>query len=108
MKKQNNKPVRFTSLEALRQAYGLKPVLRRTSDKDKLASQREKFLKTCKCCKQPLTYLSGTNVLACCNPDCKGIEMKSKNEDGSINVWYIPVTRILDEKGMEIAMNLFD
>ena len=46
MKKQNNKPVRFTSLEALRQAYGLKPVLRRTSDKDKLASQREKFLKT--------------------------------------------------------------
>ena len=33
--------------------------------------------------------------------------MTSKNEDGTEKVWYIPVTRILDTEGMEIAERLF-
>jgi hypothetical protein len=35
--------------------------------------------------------------------------MTSKNEeDGTEKVWYIPVTRVLDDRGFEIAQNLFD
>ena len=99
----------YTSLEELRTAFGLKPVLRRTKDADKLKAQQEKFLGTCKVCKQPMTLISNSNVLACQNPECKGFKMTSKNEeDGTEKIWYIPVTRVLDEKGFQIAMNLFE
>ena len=98
----------YTSLEELRKAWNCKPVKRRTNDAEKLQAQREKFVGVCKVCKQPLTLINGTNVLACQNPDCTGVKMTSKNEDGSEKIWYIPVSRILDEKGMKIAENLFD
>ena len=99
----------YTSLEALREGFGLAPVVRRTKDENKLKSQKEKFLGTCKVCKQPLVKISDANVLCCQNPECKGIKMTSKNEeDGSEKVWYIPVTRVLDDKGSHIAHNLFD
>ena len=44
--------------------FGLKPQRRVTKDKQKLESQKEKFLGTCPFCKQPLKYVYGTNVLA--------------------------------------------
>lgn len=98
----------YTSLEELRAAWNLKPVVKRTKDEEKLKMQQEKFLGTCKVCKQPMTLISGSNVLCCQNPECNGIKMKGKNEDGSEKIWYIPVSRILDEQGLEISMNLFD
>ena len=98
---------RYTSLEELRNGYGLPPIKKKTNDEQKLKAQQEKFVGTCRVCKKPLTWIKGTNVCACQNPDCKGVKMTGENEDGTEKVWFIPVTRILNEKGMEIAEKLF-
>ena len=98
---------RYTSLDELRIAFGLKATKKRTDDEEKLKAQREKFVGTCKVCKQPLHLIEGTNTLACKNEDCKGIKMTGKNKDGTEKVWYIPVIRILDDEGREIAERLF-
>ena len=98
---------RYTSLEELRKGFGLKPIKKRTNDEAKLKAQQEKFVGTCRVCKKPLTWIEGTNICACKNPECKGIKMTGTNEDGTEKVWYIPVTRILNDKGMEIAERLF-
>ncbi len=97
----------YTSLEELRTAFKLAPVSKKTKDADKLKAQREKFLGTCKICKQPLSWIENTNVCACKNPSCNGVKMTSKNEDGTERAWFIPITKTLDETGFEIAMNLF-
>jgi hypothetical protein len=104
---EKNDTARYSSFGELREAFGLKAISKHTSDEKKLADQRNKFVKTCRCCGQPLTYISGTNTLACKNTECKGIKKTSKNPDGTEKVWYVPVTRTLDEKGFEIALNLF-
>lgn len=98
----------YSSLEELRKGFGLKPIKRKTDDAEKLKAQQEKFLGTCRVCKKPLVWITGTNICACQNENCKGTPMKGTNEDGSEKIWYVPVTRILDVKGFEIAMNLFD
>lgn len=98
---------RYTSLDELRIAFGLKATKKRTNDAEKLKAQREKFVGVCKVCKQPLHWIEGTNTLACKNENCKGIKMTGKNIDGTEKVWYIPVIRILDDEGMNIAMRLF-
>lgn len=95
----------YISLQELREAYNLKPFIKRTNNENKLNSQREKFANNhkCKACGQPMTLVAG-NVMSCQNPDCRGIEMH--NPDGS--KYYIPSYDLLDEKGAEIAMNIFD
>lgn len=107
-RKDRNCTEHYTSFEAAAKSFGCKPVIRRTKDENKLAAQREKFLGTCKCCGQPMHLVSGTNVLCCNNENCKGIKMTGTNEDGSERIWYIPVSRTLDDKGFEIGLNLFD
>ena len=97
----------YSSFEEVAKAWGCKPVKKRTDDEEKLKKQQEKFVGKCKVCGQDLTYIYGTNVLACTNESCKGIKMTSKNEDGTENTWYVPVTRTVDSKGMDIAINLF-
>lgn len=98
---------KYTSLEELRKGFGLSPIKKKTKDEQKLKAQQEKFVGTCRVCKKPLTWIEGTNICACQNPDCKGIKMTGTNEDGTEKVWYVPVTRTLNEKGMEIAERLF-
>lgn len=68
---------------------------------------KEKFLGVCKCCKQTLTYILGTNVVACKNAECKGIKHTTTDKDGVEKVYYTPYTRLLDETGLKIAENLF-
>lgn len=98
---------RYTSLEDLRKGFGLKPVRKKTTDANKLKDQQERFVGKCKVCGEKLTWVEGTNVLACKNENCKGIRMSSINEDGEEKVWYIPVVRRLDEDGLRIAERLF-
>ena len=98
----------YYSFQDFARATGRETAKKRTSDEQKLQAQKEKFVGKCKVCGQDLTYRHGTNILACTNANCKGIEMKRKNDDGTESTWYIPVTRLLDTTGMEIAMNLFD
>lgn len=97
----------YSSFEEVAKAWGCKPVKKKTNNTDKLQKQQEKFVGKCKVCGQNLTYLSNTNALACTNAECKGIKMTAKNEDGTDRVWFVPVTRTVDDKGMEIAINLF-
>ena len=98
----------YTSLEALRAGWGLPELTKkRPKDEKVLQEKREKFLGACRVCKKSLTLIDGCNVLACKNPECKGVRMSSQNEDGTEKVWYIPVSRVLDDKGFEIAQNLF-
>ena len=97
----------YTSLEALREGFGLKPVVKRTKDADKLKAQREKFLGTCRVCKQPLVY-NGGNVLTCNNESCKGLKFTKKDEEGNDYDVYMPYYRLLDDKGASIAENIFD
>ena len=88
--------------------FGLKPFKRVTNDKQKLASQQEKFLGTCPFCKQPLHYVYGTNVLACNNEKCKGKKFVTKNVDGEETIEYRPFFRMLSEKGLEIGQTIFE
>ena len=98
----------YSSFEEMRAAWGLAPVVRRTKDENKLKTQQEKFLGICKVCKQPLSIVNNSNVLCCKNPECKGVKMTGTNEDGTEKIWFVPVTRVLDDRGFEIAMNLFE
>lgn len=98
----------FTSLEEMRTAWGMKPVTKKTSDKKKLKEQQERFLSKhkCKACGTPMIYIHG-NVMACKNPECKGIEIKRKDKDGNEMVSYINSFCTLDDLGAEIASNIF-
>lgn len=81
-----------------------KEFTKRTSDAEKLEKQREKFLGTCRYCKQPMVWVKGSNVLACTNPDCDGYV--KKDDEGKV-VDKIPCTRLLSGLGADIAETLF-
>ena len=83
--------------------FGLKPYKKVTRDKQKLESQREKFLGTCPYCKQPLKYVYGTNVLVCENEDCRGKKTTVNEED-----IYRPYYKILSDKGCVIGTTIFE
>lgn len=99
----------FTSLESLRAAFGLKPVTKRTNDKSKLMKQREDFANKhkCKACGSPMTYLDNGNVMACTNPECKGIEKKKIDKEGNEITYYLPSYDLLDNRGSDIAAHIF-
>ena len=100
----------YTSFEELRVGWNLKPVTKQTSDKSKLEKQRVDFCKrhVCSACKKPMVYVAGVNMLVCQNPDCKGIKHEQKDsETGEVKVWYSPSYDLLDERGSNIAQNIF-
>ena len=98
----------YSSFEELRTAWGLAPVIKQTKDKAKLEKQRENFLNRhlCPACKQPMSYLGG-NMMACQNENCKGIKHEAKNDLGETRVWYTVPYELLDEKGSDVANNIF-
>lgn len=98
----------MTINEVAKTYFGLDPVTLRTKDENKLKKQREKFGGVCPVCKQPLTFIPGTNVLACKNEKCKGRERTVTNKDGETKKVYTPVTRLLDAEGAKIGRTLFD
>lgn len=63
-------------------------------------NSKEKFAGKCKICGSLLSFVEGTNVMVCKNPQCKGL--KTKGEENNL-----PSFRFLDTKGMQIANNLF-
>lgn len=99
----------YTSFTALREAWGMKPVIKKTRDKDKLEKQQEAFVNKhkCKACGRPMTYIHG-NIMACTNPDCKGIEIKREDKEGNVIISYITSSELLDNRGAEIANNIFN
>lgn len=98
----------YNSFQEAAAAFGCRPVKKkRSSNKDKLEKDREKFLGTCRVCKNPMQY-NGGNICTCSNPQCKGIVFKQRDEEENEKEWSVPVYRILDSYGTEIATNLFD
>ena len=95
----------MTINEFAKEYYGLEPVSFRTKDQNKLQKQREKFGRICPMCKQPMTYISGTNVLVCKNEKCRGRERTVKTDEGEKKT-YSPIFHTLDENGFRIAQNL--
>ena len=99
----------FHSFDELGQeVFNMKPYRRATNDKQKLASQQEKFLGTCPYCKQPLKYVYGTNVLSCANEKCRGKKVTRINEAGEEYVTYKPYFKMLSDKGLEIGTTIFE
>ena len=101
---------RYTSLEEMRAAWGLPPVVKRTRDENKLQKQREKFVNKylCEACGNPMTYVAGTDVMTCTNEKCKGIEIKRLDKEGNEKKYYVTSYKLLNETGADIASNIFD
>lgn len=99
---------RYTSLEELGKAWGCKPIIKQTKDKDKLQKQRERFcgFHKCKACGEPMVYLGGS-MMACTNEKCKGIKQERKDGEGNTIATYLTSYELLDEKYAEIAENIF-
>ena len=91
--------------------FGMKPLNRRTNDKQKLEAQREKFEGTCPYCKQRAKFVVGTNVVVCANPKCNGKKIVVKGEpdtDLQDTVMYRPFARMLSDNAAMIGNTIFD
>jgi hypothetical protein len=108
MNNTSNGKVYYSFDEIGRELFGLKPLRRVTKDKQKLESQREKFLGICPYCKQPTTYIYGTNAIVCKNAECKGKRIVRQLNDGTEIVEYKPFIKVLSDKGTDIGMTIFE
>lgn len=99
----------YTSIEEMAKAWGCKPITKKTKDEKKLKEQQEKFCARHKCraCGQPMTWVGGS-MMTCKNENCKGIKIEEKDAEGNIiRTEYLVPYDLLDEKGTEIAANIF-
>ena len=100
----------LTSFDELSAQFGLKPIRFQTKDKKKLEQQRENFSSRhlCPACGKPLKLILGTNIMTCVNHNCEGIKRERIDEETGEKIvsYYVP-SHQLDEKGMEIANNIF-
>ena len=98
----------YTSLDALREGFGLKKVSKQTKDKDKLIAQREKFCSHYKCraCGSPMTWM-GESIMCCTNDACRGIKNERTDTDGNVIVTYSTSYQLLDDHFAEVANNIF-
>lgn len=100
----------YTSFADIRSEFGLKEIRTQTKDKKKLDEQRNKFRgkHICPACKQPMSYIDGTNLMVCSNSECNGIKHEEVNEEtGEKKVWYDVSYHNLDNVGAVIASNIF-
>lgn len=100
--KKKNKVTHFRSFTAAAASFGCKKVTKVTKDAEKLTKQRERFSSNhrCRACGKPMTHISGTNIFAC--RECDGIEIGIPGSSRKI-----PSYDLLDERGAEIANNIF-
>ena len=97
----------MTINEFAKEYYGLKPPTFRTKDENKLRKQREKIVGICPICKRPMGYITGTNIVACINPKCKGKEYKVPAKDGTEITKSIPIFRLLSSNMAQGADSIF-
>ena len=107
-KKLQGKLEQYSSLEELGKAWGIKPRIKQTKDKEKLKKQRENFCNRykCKACGEPMVYI-GTNIMACSNEKCRGIKIERKDSEDNTVVSYTTSYIFLNDKSAEIAANIF-
>lgn len=95
------------AFQNLRKEFGLKPLDTRAPKKE---SQLKKFTTrhTCQSCKQPLTWVVGTNVCSCTNPKCQGLKRIKKNvTEGEDPNYYVLSYHTLASSEEKIAESLF-
>jgi len=99
----------YSSFEEMAKACGRKPIIKKTKDANKLASQQEKFRAKhlCAACKQPMEFVRNTNVMVCSNEKCKGLKNVRVDKEGNEVVTYTTSYDILDELGAEIGNVIF-
>lgn len=102
----------YSSFEEMAKAWKCRPVNKVTKDMKKLKDQQENFYKrdkkrTCSACGNPMTLVAGTSVMACTNPDCKGIRYTKPDAEGKEIVNYAPSYCLLDGVAIDIANNIF-
>lgn len=70
---------------------------------------KERFEKRHKCiaCGETLTWIVGTNICSCTNPECKGKKYTYKDENGEEVTEYRPYYHMLDNVGVAIAEKLY-
>lgn len=98
----------FHSFAELAKAMGVNPVKR---NKEKLESQREKFVNRhiCRACGKAMEWIPDTNQMVCKNPECKGIKFtKVDKETGESKVVYGVSFSPLDNLGAKIARDIFN
>lgn len=91
--------------------FGMKPLNRKTNDKQKLAAQQEKMEGTCPYCHQRAKFVVGTNVIVCANPKCSGkkIVVKGDPETGLPDTYISrPFIRMLNDNAATIANTIFE
>ena len=105
-----NKQKRYYSFDEIGQElFGLKPLRRVTKDKQRLETQREKFVGTCPYCKELLRYVYGTNIVVCNNKDCKGKKITIRDGEGTEKTEYMSYCRILQgDNSSTIGSIIFD
>lgn len=107
MNNKSNGKIYYSFDELGQELFGLKPFKKVTNDKQKLASQQEKFLGICPYCKQPASYVYGTNIITCKNENCKGKKIVRKFDDGTFTEEYRPFIKMISDKGLEIGTTIF-
>ena len=69
--------------------------------------KKDKFLGICKICKSQLVYIPDTNVVVCTNEKCRGLSKKKQEDEGEGEKKRF-IYRLLDDKGLDKALTLFD
>lgn len=62
---------------------------------------------TCRVCKKPMAYLTGTNICVCQNPECQGKKVKVQQIDGTEIEEMRPYFHTLDDIGVSIASKIY-
>ena len=96
----------YSSFEELAKAYKTKQP---KNNEKKIEELKSKFAKKykCKACNAPLTYINGTTIMTCTNPDCKGIKVVTTNNDGEEKTSYLVSYSLLGNMTQKIAENIF-
>ena len=100
----------LTSFEELRAEFGLPQLRRQTKDKQKLESQRQKFLSHHKCpiCESEMKHITDTNIFYCSNNECGGFKKVFTDEETEETTVDRSIAfDLLDNKGAKIANNIF-
>lgn len=95
------------AFEAIRKQFGLEAKNMRTPNEAKLKKQQERFMQKHQCpvCGGTKTFIKGTNVMVCQNPECKGVPVKDK--DGNVVSYNVPFSE-LSNKSEAIASAILD
>lgn len=97
---------RYGSFAEVAEALGCKV----ESDVSENLEKRQRAFRSkykCKACGELMEWVSGTSIMACKNPNCKGLVIKKKDDEGNNVTIRRPSYKTLNARGTEIASEIF-